>query len=508
MKKLLYLIMLLCICYNVKADVVLPDGYFKDFLLSHYPSCFYQDVNQVTWLNTSCSEITNEDSLDLSQVSPNLGFYLNLEGIQYFTSLKYLNCTYGDLVTSPPLPSSLIKLVIVNALNNQPYGSFPPNFLPNGLRYLDMNYNYMLAPPSWPDSLRYLNCAYNSIGTMPALPLFLDTLICSSQEVYAGNNNILTALPSLPPTLKYLDCSSNDLSALPALPASLTYLDCSQQYSRPTLQTFDFHLTALPTLPAGLLTLKCYNNRLSSLPLLPSSLLYLDCSLTRKFLGDLGNLNPIPNSIVYEGIDTLLPLPPSLQHLNCSYNKLSNLPALPATITYLNCGFNIYPGFAGVGGNQQTGGISSLAPLPPQIDTLNIEGAPILCVPRIPASLKSLVIGFGIACLPNPGNYTVSGYNIFSPPPFCDMFNNYSSCQYTELVSGNIYYDNNSNGIKDPGESYRPNVEVQLSNGQYGYTSDSGYYALAADPGNYTFTVVEPTLYAAVPASINYSLSS
>ncbi|MEO6670484.1 MAG: SdrD B-like domain-containing protein [Ferruginibacter sp.] len=510
MKKLLYLMMLLFVHNNVKADVVLPNGTFKNFLKIRYPSCFYIDANQVEWLNTSCSEITSEDSLDMSDTS--LGD-LDMEGIQYFTSLKYLNCTLAGLVSSPPLPASLVKLVFVSAINNQPYGSFPASFLPNGLRYLDMSSNYMYAPPSWPDSLRYLNCSDNSIGSsfspMPALPLFLDTFICRSQEIYSGNNNILTALPALPATLKYLDCSRNSLYTLPAsLPASLIYLDCSQQYTRPTLQTFSFFITELPPLPQSLQTLICNNLKLTALPSLPPSLKYIDCSFNRKFYNNLGlNLtNPGPNVIEYEGIDVLPDLPASLKYLNCSYNRLTNLPTIPPTVTYLNCRDNIYAGET----NIQSGGIDFLEPLPLQLDTLDVGGTPMHCLPRLPASLKLLVVDeSGITCVPNSGTYiTVIAFNITGTLPLCTIFNNSYGCPSNGTITGNIYYDNNSNGIRDAGENYRSNVEVQLSNGQHAYTNYSGYYELTADPGSYTLSVIQPTLYTAVPANINYVITN
>ncbi|MEO8771553.1 MAG: hypothetical protein ABI402_15775 [Ferruginibacter sp.] len=93
MKKLLYLIMFLFICNHVKAEVVLPDSYFKLFLKSKYPSCFYVNANLVEWLNTSCSSISMEDSLDMSdflyQNNGSGNYPFDLEEIEYFTSLYF-----------------------------------------------------------------------------------------------------------------------------------------------------------------------------------------------------------------------------------------------------------------------------------------------------------------------------------------------------------------------------------------------------------------------------------
>ena len=444
---------------HLASDVVLPDGLFKTFLKNKYPSCFYVDGNQVEWMNTICSEITSEDSLDLTDLGYSNSSYLDLEGIQYFTSLKYLNCTHNLLMSSPPLPSTLTKLIFVEAINDQPYGSFPSNFLPKGLRYLDMHHNYMYAPAAWPDSLHYLNCSDNSIGTLTTLPLYLDTLICSRQQTYGPFTNILTALPTLPVTLKYLDCADNALNSLPGLPASLKYLDCSKQDFHTNPENIDYSLASLPPLPAGLETLNCSYNKLTALPALPLSLHYLNCSRTRIFYNET-HPGSFDYSLVYEGIDVLPDLPASLTYLNCSYNKLTSLPNLPAMLTYLDCSANTYSGYQTNGPlNPITVGIASLQRLPNQLDTLYCEFTMISYIPRIPASLTALSVNRDkVTCLPNSGNYTVVG----GPIPLCTIFNNPNECPSTGVVSGNIFYDLNSNSIKDPGENYRANVHMQL----------------------------------------------
>jgi uncharacterized repeat protein (TIGR01451 family) len=76
-------------------------------------------------------------------------------------------------------------------------------------------------------------------------------------------------------------------------------------------------------------------------------------------------------------------------------------------------------------------------------------------------------------------------------------------------INGNIYIDHNSNSIKDTLEPYKSNVKVQLSNGNYTFTDNNGFYQIQADSiGAYTLTVTPPNLYNAVPQTINYNFTS
>lgn len=76
-------------------------------------------------------------------------------------------------------------------------------------------------------------------------------------------------------------------------------------------------------------------------------------------------------------------------------------------------------------------------------------------------------------------------------------------------IKGQIYLDHNSNSIKDTLEPYKANVKVQLSNGNFTFTDNNGFYQIQADSiGAYTLTVTPPNLYNAVPQIINYNFTS
>ena len=76
-------------------------------------------------------------------------------------------------------------------------------------------------------------------------------------------------------------------------------------------------------------------------------------------------------------------------------------------------------------------------------------------------------------------------------------------------IKGFIFTDDNSNGIKDGNDTYKANVKVQLSNGNYTFTDNNGYYQIQADSiGAYTLTVTPPTGYNALPQTVSYAFNT
>ena len=123
--------------------------------------------------------------------------------------------------------------------------------------------------------------------------------------------------------------------------------------SLPPLNLDGLGLTELPTLPAGLLSLSCKDNRLTALPQLPETILELDCSnnlLTKlpKLHNNLMVLNCSNNRLT-----TLPEIPGSVYMLNFENNLLTDFPDLPKISekltleqhfgTYLRCGENQFP---------------------------------------------------------------------------------------------------------------------------------------------------------------------
>jgi len=144
----------------------------------------------------------------------------SLAGIDYFTSLRHLYCSFNRLTQLPMLPP--------------------------GLETLRCWVNQLTTLPELPPGLETLWCSDNQLSKLPGLPTALVSLVCDSNQ--------LSSLPVLPPSLKELQCNENQLKSLPELPLSLEELLCS-----------DNQLTSLPKLPSTLTRLFCPGNLLTSL---------------------------------------------------------------------------------------------------------------------------------------------------------------------------------------------------------------------------------------------------
>ena len=279
MKKFLLIALLICIKQiNAQTYVAIPDSNFVHYLKTIVPTAFKGDS-----LNTSSTLVTTTtDSISVSSYS-----ITNLSGIQYFTSLTYLECGTNSLTTLPALPNTLTYLdCSYNFLDSLPV-------LPNSLNTLNCNSNKLHTINTFPNSLTSLSCSTNSLTSLPVLPSTLTYLNCF--------NNSLTNLPTLPNSLKTLNCAGNSLTNLPGLPNSLNTLQCNEN-----------SLTNLPTIPNSLVYLYCFNNSLTSLPTLPDSLQHLLC-----YYNQLTSLPTLPNTLTY---------------LLCSYNNIACFPTFPNSI--------------------------------------------------------------------------------------------------------------------------------------------------------------------------------
>lgn len=377
-------------------------------------------------LDTTCSGILNEDSMYFQHDS-----IQDLTGVQYFKSLTLLDCDSNLLTTLPTLP--------------------------NTLQYLFCSYNQLTSLPALPSPLTSLSCEYNQLTSLPTLPNSLTSILC--------DGNQLQNLPTLPASLTTLVCAFNQLQNLPSLPTSLNSLDCGNN-----------QLTTLPTLPNNLQYFYCYGNQLTVVPSLPSNLNLLDC--------DENNISSLPA------------LPESLNSLYCNNNLLTNLQRnLPTGLNYLNVGDNKISALPGM---------DSLH----QLQYLYCQGdSNLMCLPKLPNSLDSLnVSGTGIGCIPNNGG----GDNIYpSGLPICNPTNNVNQCNAYPTVTGKVFYDKNSNGIKDSDEFYIPYIPVTLNLGETAFSNCNGQYTITvSNTGIFTLTPVLPSFYKAVPNSISFGFSS
>lgn len=556
-------------CSISKAQYVsIPDSSFRSFLKNKYPTCF----NAADQMDTTCNSIVNEDtlSIDFGHSTYNPTQY-NLQEVRYFKSLVHFSFdTYSSSILNIPefpetiremwlyhtnaitslaaFPDSLKKLIIYDGFMQSAVPAFP-----NGIREINITSSGMTSLPSLPDSLlrftvggchqlaslpalppnlRILLIAESGLSSLPDLPVSLDSLWCSASPQ-------ITNLPSLPIHLRYINCVGNNLLSLPQLPDSLKFLDCSENNSLLSLPLLpegleqinckSSSLSGLPELPGSLTTLNCSGNKIQSLPLLPSNLGMLYCSdnllqvlptipntlLQINFSGNqIRSIPQLPNTLqsLWCGNNPLrnLPdhLPDSLMEFFCYSDSLTSLPALPARLISMNCSNNL---------------LTSLPPLP-NLGHLNCQNNNIYCLPKLPpggwTDTQYFIDMDKITCIPNYGAYIkfmipntspyLSDLWMAAPPiPLCNPTNNVNNCHGFPLMNGTVFYDNNSNGIKDAGEPVKSNAKVFLSSHNYSFSNNSGYYEISGDSAiTYNLSINPPAYFNAIPATVTYNFTS
>lgn len=262
-------------------NVYIPDDNFRNFLNTYYPSVL--DDTQDSLIADSALAIIG--NLDCSSMNIE-----NLTGIEYFLSLRELNC-YNNQLTEFPDISNLRALEVLNCSNNiiTTIGDFTQNTV---LKVLDISGNQLINLPNLTKNmnLSHLRCSNNLLKNINGL---------------SGNIN-----------LTYLQCTGNELDSLPNLDSNVLLQ---------TLQCGNNYLVSLPDLSrnSNLKELSCSFNNLTNLPSLSSNfnLVYLACYYNNiKELPELSNCT-------------------NLLNLDCSYNSLSRFPDLSTntSLDFVNC---------------------------------------------------------------------------------------------------------------------------------------------------------------------------
>lgn len=271
MRKLFTLLALLLCLTGLKAQfVTIPDANFVTWLQTNVPSAMNGNH-----MDTTSLAVTQFNHINISS----LGIQ-NLNGIQYFDSLRILECGTDacghnptPIIFFPKLPDNLKTLGSRGAF----LASLP--ILPNNLEQIDISNNFLTSLTNLPKTLKYLDCSNNYINSLNNLPNSLTGLTCSSL--------VLDTLCNLPSQLAYLDCNGSQVTHICSLPNSLTFLRvCYNLLSAlpnipNRLKEFDCsfnQLTSLPNLSDSLVYFDCRNNQLTALPSLPSSLEVLVCN--------------------------------------------------------------------------------------------------------------------------------------------------------------------------------------------------------------------------------------
>ncbi|MBL0357206.1 MAG: T9SS type A sorting domain-containing protein [Chitinophagaceae bacterium] len=544
------------VIFSAKAQYVnIPDSLFRIFLRDNYPSC----MNAQGQLDTTCSTILSVEGLMVSSSVPGCSFR-DLTGLQYFKNLKRLDMILQSCIEVFPVINSLKEL-------HAQFVTLKLSWLPNGLKVLDVNTSspdlytgtaaFINDNNHFPDSLEVLNCqyAFNAPQSIPPFPQGLKYIDLSGVRY----NITVDSIPSLPPNLKHFNFKNLVLGnrRLPPLPSTLTYLNGGLENPPtwgdslvltgplpPQLDTFDFYgrmmeklpempaslkyfscwgtdsTTSLPVMPEGLKTFQFFlAHSLHSMPPLPNSVVDMEC--WEVFLDNLPSLPSSLKRFVFN-MDTLLTslpaLPAGLLYFDCHSTRLSSLPPLPVSLTYLNCSNNqltSLPVFndglvtALCNGNR----IQQLQRIPNTMETLDLRSNNIFCLPLIPATPYPLTIKADatIKCVSNINTrlYYYQGNSSTSAiPKLCTFTNNERRCSNYPVINGYLFYDDNSNGIKDPGESVKSNARLTLGN-NFTFSNDNGYYEIMADSiGPYTLTPEPWTVFFDfVPASASFNFT-
>ena len=422
MKKILLIALLFCYSLTKAQFVTIPDAKFVAWLQANVPSAM--TGNQ---MDTTNATVTSYTAINVENDS--IG---DLTGIQYFSSLKTLDCGNGNLAPNPNYLTALPKLphTLTNLIcGNNKITGLPA--LPDSLFNLGCYGNLLISLPVLPSKLLYLNCYYNSLTSLPALPDSLQQLACYGNQ--------LTSLPTLPNnnTLIWLFCDDNQLTSLPTLPNSITAIGCSNN-----------PISSLPTLPTSLNQLSAVGCQLTSLPTLPI------------ILYDLGVGN--------NQLTSIPALSDSLQQLGCQNNLLTSLPPLPNKLFYLNCSHN---------------NITCFQHFPDSLiasQSCIIDHNPFNCLPNYVPAMNDTILAYPL-CGPGntngcPGAQGIVGFIYKDMNADCSKNLGDSSLKNIALK----IYDNSNNLL---GQTY------SAQNGVYDFPQTANTYTVAVDTASSAFMV-------------------
>ena len=254
---------------GVPVDVAhFPDNTFRNYLLSDDFVTKVRESNGGYSTHKYLQEcygiladmyVSNIDEIDVSNM--NILTLEGLNGIQYFTGLKRLNCS-GNKLHSLDLSANVL-LETVDCSQNETLTSLT---LPQTGTISELKCNNTALTTldvSKQTGLKFLTCNDSKLATLklPTEPK-LRALVCS--------NNLLTTLNVSQATqMSILKCENN----------KLTILDLGNNKNLMTLKCGDNQLSSLNISKCtGIDTLTCQNNKLTAIDVADMGLYVLDCS--------------------------------------------------------------------------------------------------------------------------------------------------------------------------------------------------------------------------------------
>lgn len=294
-----------------------PDRYFRNYLLS-------QEYGKD-------GKLTEEEIAGITSIILRGSGISSMEGIEYFTALRELDCyggpfDYGKLSKLDLSKNTALEklLCMKNQLTELNVSGC------KALRFLDCKANQLTAlDVSKNTALTFIDCCLNQLTALDVTNnVALDTLNCSSNQITAldlSKNGPLT----------YLDCNGNPLMVLdvtnnPALKImyccrnQLSVLDVSKNTALEFLNCWNNQLTSLDVSGCTVLKdLQCDDNQLTS----------LDVSNNTALTSLLCGSNQLSTFDISKNT--------ALISLTCSYNQLTSLNVSGFTgLTRLYCHVN------------------------------------------------------------------------------------------------------------------------------------------------------------------------
>ena len=271
--------------------VYIPDANFKAYLLGEF------DANGDNEISLEEAETIREINISASLLQVK-----SMAGIEYFSNLETLDCSYNR-VTSLDLANNT-KLKEVNVSNNK----LTSLVLPASVVNVDASANQLSTlDVSKAVGLKTLNVANNKLASLNVA----QNKALTSLNV--GDNDLVSLDVTKLLSLTELQCGGNDISLLNLTKnTALTALDCHGN-----------NLTSLDlTKNAALTTLDCGENAIVNLYLGTEKLTSLDCA---------------NNALVSINVA----LQTKLTDLDCSHNELTQLDVTKCTkLATLDCSYN------------------------------------------------------------------------------------------------------------------------------------------------------------------------
>ncbi len=442
MKRTLYSLLLLLFFKSATAQYVLvPDSALRWFLRSNVPAAFNGSLMDTT--NIQLQALTNLNYFG------NVPMY-NFEGMQYLKGITNV---------------SIVNIAADSAC------AFPPN-----AGTITLSSNTLKRIYNIPNSAWTFNLTGNSPLNYIEFPPYTNTISIKADHTNSLNNRKLVAdfnTSYYTTRTVTVNCVLADTMVLHGAASRFNItgkvdavLNLSAIVTNDLKNTTDCKLLLLPALCQSLLS----NGTVDSINALPSDL----TSLTLQYGDD-------------DGFKIKRGLPPTVQNFAANSYLLGEIDSIPTGVRNFNC---------------TACNLSRLPDLPDSLLTLEIPYNHLPCFPWLPDGLIDFIYqpqylsDNTIApyyCLPNwPLPWAFNHPNAFigCPPSL-------TNCKTIAAITGKVFYDLDSNGIKDPTEIYLSSVKMKTmrSGSAIEYisvTNDSGRYFQYAVPGVHTVDPVLP----------------